>query len=249
MSFPFPRPDANPAGPDYRRGYLRVPLPVWLEVFCRAPLTRRQLQLVAAVIRESWGWQRDGRPYLWTRPLPPARFAELTGLSTDRISRDLRALVDRGVLRERDCCYAFVPDSSEWLAPAPGVMREDGPSLAAAEPASAAADPALPPGGVKTAHTEQRDEAFEAPAPLAVPSSTDRFVRVLLGFVGPLPPSRWQELRRWVERVGAAAVWRELEPGFRRGPATARLLLAAALDAERRRMKEGRPPSEPPTSP
>ena len=58
--------------PDYSRGYLRVPLDLWRALYCRAPLTRRQLQPVSVVIRESWGWQQPGgQVYRWTRPLTP----------------------------------------------------------------------------------------------------------------------------------------------------------------------------------
>jgi len=228
-----PRRAAAPAAPDYGRGYLRVPLAVWLAVFCRAPLTRRQLQLVAVVIRESWGWQRGrGEPYLWTRPLAAARFAEATGLSTDRISRDLRELVDRGVLRESGRCYQFVPDPDVWLArpEAPPIKRRR-----TAGPAVPAADPALLPGGTYIANIEERNDADNLRA--------DRFIRLVLGMVGPLPPGLWADLRRWVRRVGVAAAWERLEPGLRRGPATGRALLVAALAEERARGREG--PGEP----
>ena len=100
--------------PDYRRGYLRVPLALWAQLYCRAPLTRRQLQLVSVVIRESWGWQRRGQIQLWTRPLPPRQLAQLTGLSTDHLTRDLKALVAQGVLREQDQRYQLVPDPGLW---------------------------------------------------------------------------------------------------------------------------------------
>src|SRR3954470_20469010 len=92
--------------PNYERGYLRVPLSVWADLYCRAPLTRRQLQLVSAVLRESWGWQlRKGEVRLWTRPLTASHFAAATGLSTDHLARDLRALVARRVLDEREGRY------------------------------------------------------------------------------------------------------------------------------------------------
>jgi len=110
-----PDPGGPDYAPDYASGYLRVPLAVWLGVFCRAPLTRRQLQLVAAVLRESWGWQgRGGGVRTWTRPLSPRHFASLTGLSTDRIARDLRDLVRRGALEERERRYRLVPDVARW---------------------------------------------------------------------------------------------------------------------------------------
>jgi hypothetical protein len=97
--------------PDFRRGFLRIPLGVWLEVYCRAPLTRRHLQLVSVVIRETWGWQRPGGAvYTWSRTLFPRHFAQATGLSTDHIRRDLRDLLARGVLEEQHGCYRFEAD-------------------------------------------------------------------------------------------------------------------------------------------
>lgn len=132
----------DPALPDYGRGFLRVPHAVWMEVYCQAPLTRRQLQIVSVVLRESWGWRADSREgrvtdvndgspgsiqkrkgssnaagpgvRLWTRPLTPRAFARATGLSTDHLARDLRDLVSRGILREREGCYQFIGSPKEW---------------------------------------------------------------------------------------------------------------------------------------
>ncbi len=224
---------APDGAPDFGRGFLRVPLSAWLSVFCRAPLTRRQLQLVSVVIRESWGWQRRGAgPYLWTRPLTTARFAEATGLATDRIGRDLRALVARGALRERDGCYQFVPDPSAWLPPAPRpapLRRRRAP-----EPPPRTAASAPPTGLPKTAHRKQTNGG-----PAAERARAERFVRVVLGFVGPLSAGREAELRLWVARAGVRACWQRLEPGFRHGPATAAAFLAAALYEERARRRDG----------
>ena len=238
--------------PEYGRGYLRVPLATWLAVFCQAPLTRRQLQLVAVVIRESWGWQRrGGGPYLWTRPLPSARFAEATGLSTDRIGRDLRALVARNVLRERGGCYQLVPDPAAWLPPAAGEAPRRRPAAPNPSPPSAAS--ALGTGSPKIADRQQTNVAAQrnvaanqaedgggsadAAAELhaLARERAERFVRIVVGFVGALPAGREAELRRWVARAGVAACWARLEPGFRGGPATAAGFLAGALAEERAR--------------
>jgi phage replication O-like protein O len=105
----------DPHAPDFRRGFLRVPLAFWLEAYCRSPLTRREMQIVSAVLRESWGWNsRDGVPRLWTRPLPTRQFARLTGLSTDRLKQDVESLVERGVLLRRGDRYQAVTDPQAW---------------------------------------------------------------------------------------------------------------------------------------
>ena len=115
MSEGNPMPFFPSNAPDYRGGYLRVPLSLWLLVYCQAPLTRREIQLVSVVLRESWGWRsKDGRAKLWTRPLKPGKFAALTGLSTDRIGKDLAGLVERGVLLEQDGSYQLVPFPQLW---------------------------------------------------------------------------------------------------------------------------------------
>jgi hypothetical protein len=96
--------------PDFSRGFLRVPTPVWEALVCRTPLTRRQLQLAAVVLRESWGWRaRGGGVRLWTRPLTTGDFARATGLATDRIARDLTALERRGFLLRHGNCWQLVP--------------------------------------------------------------------------------------------------------------------------------------------
>jgi phage replication O-like protein O len=106
---------AEPPAPDFRRGFLRVPLTFWLEAYCRAPLTRRELQIVSAVLRESWGWSaKDGGVRLWTRPLATRSLARLTGLSTDRLRRDVESLVRRGVFLRRGDRYRLIPDPRAW---------------------------------------------------------------------------------------------------------------------------------------
>jgi hypothetical protein len=73
------------------------------------------LQVVSAVLRESWGWNgRDGGVKPWTRPLPTRALARLTGLSTDRLKRDVDGLVERGVLFRRGDRYQVVPDPQAW---------------------------------------------------------------------------------------------------------------------------------------
>jgi hypothetical protein len=146
------RPDA----PDYGHGYLRVPLSVWAALYCRGPLTRRQLQLVSVVLRESWGWQtRGGGVHLWTRPLTTGHFARATGLATDHLARDLQLLVARGVLREKNRCYQL--NASKPRVPVDNAGDKSGagkaPAAESAEPAAETAAntarTALSPPGVR----------------------------------------------------------------------------------------------------
>jgi hypothetical protein len=237
--------------PDYSRGYLRVPRVVWKDLYCRAPLTRRQLQLVSVVIRESWGWQtRGGQVYLWTRPLTVRQFAQATGLSTDHLSRDLRDLVARGVLIEKGGCYQFVPDPQRWRPPAVQATEE---RWTAQKPPHGSAERALFPSGVKTAKKRERNgarplkrelspvgdkslgrvrasgsrEAATAEAALL----EERFLQVVEAYAGPLDEDRRKGLRRWLKDAGIAAVWQALQPAFRRGPTACRTALERLLRA------------------
>jgi hypothetical protein len=195
------------SGPDYSRGYLRVPLGVWLSTFCRGECSRRQLQLVAAVMRESWGWHdKEGRPYAWTRPLDAAAFSRLTGISPDHARRELRALVSRGVLAESGGRYRFVPSSER-----PEVTTEM---------AATATNPVVPEPGPNTAKDSDTNVAPDRPAVLA---------SLLSGFAGSLSPSERERLGRWVERVGTAAAWARLEAAVEAGPQAAQAALLALL--------------------
>jgi hypothetical protein len=218
--------------PDYRRGYLRVPLPLWAELYCRAPLTRRQLQLISVVLRESWGWQRRGQVQLWTRPLAPRQLAQLTGLSTDHLRRDLQALVQRGVLREQDYQYQLVPDPGLWKTRPPSAPKQRAP---APKPPAPAAKTALFPPDLKIVNKKQRNEGLpvdKSASPSVVPESQHpfperlgleaRFGQVVEAFVGTLSAAESQQLRQWIARDGVALVWHELEDAFRRGPRAVR---------------------------
>lgn len=214
-------PAAGRAGsPDYSRGYLRVPLDVWLGTFCRGTLTRRQLQLVAVVLRESWGWHdREGRPYTWTRPLSSAAFSRLTGIAPDHARREVRGLLSRGVLAEAAGRYRFVLAAERAGAP----TRAEGPVNRSAGAAETGGPEPVP----KTAKDSQTNVAPDRPA---------AFAALLAGFAGPLPPREAARLRRWVEREGVAAVWTQLGAAFQAGPEAARAALLAA--------RAGRPQAE-----
>jgi len=241
----FRAPGFNSPAPDFHRGYLRVPLNFWRAVYCRSPLTRRQLQLVSVILRESWGWtRRGGEVQLWTRRLSVRSFADLTGLSTDRLGRDLRALVARGVLRERDGRYQLVPQPELWITPP---AAKSAPPKARARPPKAPAFPAetAPPAPhTKTAKKRKRNVPVLSRPGLspAVDNSPAPAVAILLEviatFAGPLTSREQRALHARIRWQGAAAVWTALEPGLREGPQNGRRWLAAYLAA----------PSEPATS-
>lgn len=172
---------------DFRRGYLRVPLAVWLTVFCRPLLTRRQFQLVSVVIRESWGWQtRGGEPQLWTKPLTSRDFAQATGLSTDHLRRDLRRLIARGVLREQTGRYQFVSEPRLWRTlPAPAPEARPLPPESTASPAVLAAGS---PGLNK--QTKVKDNGPASPGPVSPPveNSSSSPASVAFGAVAAATP-------------------------------------------------------------
>jgi len=240
--------------PDFRRGYLRIPLAVWLAVYCRALLTRRQLQLVSVVIRETWGWQtRGGDVRLWTRPLTPRQFGELTGLSTDHLARDLRDLVARGIVRVDGERYQFVPDPRLWITPPPPApeQRPMAPEWWADGAESALGTPGVKTGKIKdrnVPHVTRSDlsptgDNFRASRPdvrfadaewpgsdrAPTPPSPERLADVITAFVGTLAPADAEALRAWICEAGNAGVWSALEPAFREGPAAGRRALASRL--------------------
>ncbi|HTE20972.1 MAG TPA: replication protein [Armatimonadota bacterium] len=258
-----PRAEGNT--PDYHRGYLRVPLALWAALYCRAPLTRRQLQLVSVVLRESWGWrQKDGGVRLWTRSLTPRQFSQATGLSTDHLTRDLNELIRRGVLQREGRRYQLVPHPELWIT---GRLQTTPPQKerpAPPFPRSRAAETTLTPPVLKKGKIRDKnvglqiesgfstvgDNSLAAPrasagdfsfAPSAFPLApslgasralplADRLMAVVTAFVGPLSPVEINGLRRWIGTVGVGAVWRVLEPGFRRGRQPARRRLENLLE-------------------
>jgi hypothetical protein len=237
--------------PDFSRGYLRIPLTVWLPLYCRGPLTRRQLQLVSVVIRESWGWQtRSGQVHLWTRPLPVRQFSTATGLSTDHLRRDLDRLLALGVLRRRGERYQFAGEVALGITrgPAAPQLRRVPP-----EPPAAGASSALPLLATKKRERKQRNvllkpeanlspvgENSSSPTSQRSPSASagpaglmagasERLVHVVATFVGPLSRSQQVALQSWIEDAGVAATWQALAPGFGRGAVFARQHLCMLL--------------------
>jgi hypothetical protein len=242
-------------GPNYRRGYLRLPLDVWSELYCQAPLTRRQLQLVSVVIRDSWGWSTpSGGVYCWTRRLKPRQFADRTGLAIDHLGRDLRRLVARGVLLEQDERYQLVPDPALWKSPEATAreLRQPAP-----KPPAAAAVSATTTSALKKAQIRQRNvgslsrndfstdgdncrlfpespeskpkKRQEPTASEQRPTPVARAVAVIAALIGPLSEEETQALRRWVKRDGIATVWTDLAHYAARGSVAARKRLKRQL--------------------
>ena len=225
--------------PDFRRGYLRVPFSVWMKVFCRPLLTRRQIKLVSFVIRESWGWQTAGRePRTWTRPLASRDFALATGLSTDDLRRVLLALIERGVFREDHGRYQFISDPQLWktLPARPPEPRYPPPQ----SPAFTAVPARFSPGSNKG--NISKDNGFGLPVEALHPpvdNSPSSFVASTVGlrladivaaFVGSLSEAQADALRRWICEAGVAGVWAALEPAFREGPLVAREHFEALIE-------------------
>ena len=256
----------SPAGaPDYDRGYLRVPLSIWSALYCQTPLTRRQLQLCSVVLRESWGWRsRKGGVYLWTRPLSARQFQAATGLATDHLTRDLRDLIARGILRERERRYQLVPDPQVWKTRSRKAPKE---RSAGAETTASTAKTALSPSVLKKANKEQRNvedlpESELSPsgdnlAPGASPSArkpgltrvsgpsggasgtADRLAPLIDSFVGALSPGEAAALRAWIRQAGVVPVWDTLEPFFRQGRRATRQQLQTLLNEPRSGQSEG----------
>jgi DNA-binding MarR family transcriptional regulator len=238
--------------PDFRRGYLRVPLVVWQRLFCRTSLTRRQLQIVAVVLRESWGWQRrGGEVSLWTRPLTAIQLAERTGLRQDHVRRSVERLVRSGVLDRRPALrggrYRLVlelilnqpiaPDGVDNAGDNPVEKRVDKPPLL---------HPKLGRNRPKTGHLapglkiKNIDKRSSRGGGMRRFSPHDRLLALVQFFVGPLSPHERQRLRRWVKRDGATSIWQELTPLFGRDPQQARVELRRLLASQEAAILSGK---------
>ena len=236
------------SGPDYRHGYLRVPLAVWQHLYCRTPLTRRQLQLVSVILRESWGWQRRGGVVQeWTRPLTTGQFARRTGLRPDRLRRDLQTLQARGVIAEREGCYQLLPlDATAGWGTTLGIT----PPAATTPPSKrrrlpskgrrGTALPAHPTPGLKTTQINEikageiRNRTLLRRCPgFARVTPAARLLKLIQCFTGSLTAVEERQLRQWIERENVARVWRTLEPALRRRAAgeAVRALLRGELAA------------------
>lgn len=242
--------------PDFSRGYLRVPFSIWLAVFCKAPVTRRQLQLLAFVLRESWGWQtRERQVQIWTRPLTTSQFAQATGLAIDHLRRDLDQLLARGILREEAGRYQFVAEPELWKSPPPKPPKLRPVPL---EWPVLDAEMAFPDLVLKKEYRKQRNvgtlsegefsTAGENPSSRSSLARSEpqsgaarisataalRLVDVITAFVGSLSSQDTTALRLWISGAGVAGVWSALEPDFRQGAVAGRRRLTAILTARNR---------------
>lgn len=239
--------------PDFSHGYLRIPLAVWLSVYCRTSLTRRQLQLVSLVLRESWGWRtRDGRVHTWTRPLSTRQFAEGTGLPLDHLLREIDRLVARGILRRQGERYQFCAEPAMWIT-LPASARElrgiapewpDGEGENALRNLGSkirerkqrnvrtASETEISTAGENPSSRSSSSRLFDQAAGAAGISAAaaERLADIVAAFVGSLTPSQSEILRLWIYQEGVAAVWSTLEPSFREGALPGRLKLEDVLN-------------------
>jgi hypothetical protein len=230
------------SAPDFTHGYLRVPLGVWLSLYCRAPLTRRQLQLVSVVLRESWGWRSpDTGVRLWTRPLTPSQFSRATGLSTDHLRRDLECLVSRGVFLRDGDRYQLQAAPGLWISPVRPAKTTARRAATGDEAAAGAARMALRASVAKKARKRDRKAAPPLPTTgdksrstrphriaCAGPPGERQLLLLISLFTGPLSAGPQTLLRQWIRERGVEATWRELAPLLRHDPAR----LRRALDGE-----------------
>jgi hypothetical protein len=235
--------------PDFSHGYLRVPLSVWSSVYCRSPFTRRQLQLLSVVIRESWGWRApNGGVYLWTRPLTPRQFSTITGLSTDRLGWELRTLVHRSVLREQEGRYQFVPQPHTWLLPARRPVEVTAPAaemtvrtaeMTATTPALKKAqrrernvpetEVELSPAGDNHPFASAGRPDLAAVSPTGLAFDAPSFVALLAVLAGPFSARQEQTLRGWLARDGVPVVWQSVASLGLAGPKELPARLSALL--------------------
>ncbi len=170
------------ADPQLERGHLRVANDLW-EAWTRADLTARQLRVLLAITRLSYGWRRletsavqeaDG-------PAPASRsvLARMTGLDPAHISGAVRGLLQKQLVRlvspadpqaGRAPVYRVVKDYDSWSpAVLPGSWRPGvtppGPNQPRGQN-SPGADSAPPPGPIQPL----------PPGPIQ-PGVTDRFYR------------------------------------------------------------------------
>lgn len=90
-----------------------------LELLALGLLSKREMQIVHIVIRESWGWEGGGSN--WTRkPMRPVDFVERTWMDRANIGRTLANLIERHViLQDAEGRLAFNEHAEEWEASDP----------------------------------------------------------------------------------------------------------------------------------
>lgn len=85
------RRDGTPRGPQVEDGYTRIANEL-LESVITAPLTQREMRVVLAVIRLTYGWNRK------TARVTGGLLAKLTGLHDSRVTKVLSGLIEKRVI-------------------------------------------------------------------------------------------------------------------------------------------------------
>lgn len=107
------------ASPQLENGFTRIANEL-LEALIRFPFSQRQLRLVLALARATYGWQSK------VARLPKLRLATLTGLRPDHVYRELRELRDMKVVTEQDRVMGLNKNYEEWTRPNSGLDTNRG---------------------------------------------------------------------------------------------------------------------------
>jgi len=103
------------ASPQLENGYTRIANEL-LEALIRFPFSQRQLRLIFALVRATYGWQSKGAR------LPKLRLAKLTGIKPNHLYRGLRELRDMKVVTEQDRVMGLNKNYEEWTSPNTGLV-------------------------------------------------------------------------------------------------------------------------------
>jgi phage replication O-like protein O len=108
------------ASPQCEHGYTRIADEL-LEAILRADLSKRELLVVLAVIRRTYGYRKTADR------LSSAQIAAMTGLADSHCRATVRALKAKQVLQERDGLLGIQKDYECWGTPGPGGPKQSGP--------------------------------------------------------------------------------------------------------------------------
>jgi phage replication O-like protein O len=112
LNSPPGRPDDTMASPQLRNGYTPISNEL-LEAIIRAPLSARELKILLALARETYGWQRK------TTAISTYRIATLTGLQHTKAGRALRGLKARKIVVNGSGGLGVQKDYETWTLPPP----------------------------------------------------------------------------------------------------------------------------------
>lgn len=91
-------------------GFVQLPFD-FVEAIAKAKLTQRETQVLWAVIRKTWGWNKEADV------VAGSQLAALTGLTRQRCAEALSSLMQKGVLVRRGGCRSAISieqDASRW---------------------------------------------------------------------------------------------------------------------------------------